>query len=79
VCFLAWPAHDLFQAPPLHAGINHFSQTLDREWFETDAVLRVSLGKFLFFTILTVIMASIKDQKAPRDEVHHGGWIAKIF
>jgi hypothetical protein len=24
-------------------------------------------------------MASIKDQKAPRDEVHHGGWIAKIF
>jgi hypothetical protein len=51
----------------------------NREWFETDAVLKVSLGKFLFFTILTVIMASIKDQKAPRDEVHHGGWIAKIF
>ncbi|KAM0849123.1 hypothetical protein ACQ4PT_053924 [Festuca glaucescens] len=59
--------------------INHFSKTPDREWFETDAVLRVSLGNFLFFTILAVIMAGIKDQKDPRDKVHHGGWMAKIF
>ncbi len=29
--------------------INNFHQTPDREWFETDAVLRVSLGNFLFF------------------------------
>jgi hypothetical protein len=47
--------------------------------FETDAVLRVSLGNFLFFTILAVIMAGIKDQKDPRDKVHHGGWMDKIF
>ncbi|VAI62061.1 unnamed protein product [Triticum turgidum subsp. durum] len=37
--------------------INHFHKTPDREWFETDAVLRVSLGNFLFFTILAAIMA----------------------
>jgi len=42
-------------------------------------VLRVSLGNFLFFTILAVIMAWIKDQKDPRDKIHHGGWMAKIF
>jgi serine incorporator 1/3 len=42
-------------------------------------VLRVSLGNFLFFTILAVIMAGIKDQKDPRDKIHHGGWMAKVF
>jgi hypothetical protein len=47
--------------------------------FKTDAVLRVSLGNFLFFTILAVIMAGIKDQKDPGDKVHHAGWMDKIF
>jgi hypothetical protein len=37
--------------------------------FDTDAVLRASLGNFL----------GIKDQKDPRDKVHHGGWMDKIF
>jgi hypothetical protein len=59
--------------------INHFHKTPDREWFETDAVLRVSLGNFTFFTILALLMAGIKDQKDPRDQIHHGGWMAKIF
>ncbi|THU48546.1 hypothetical protein C4D60_Mb06t00100 [Musa balbisiana] len=58
--------------------INHFRKTPDREWFETDAVLRVSLGNFLFFTLLAVLMIGIKDQKDPRDRLHHGGWMAKI-
>lgn len=58
--------------------INHFSQTPDREWFETDAVLRVSLGNFLFFTILSVMMVGVKTQKDPRDGLHHGGWMAKV-
>ncbi|KAL5699809.1 hypothetical protein ACHQM5_030660 [Ranunculus cassubicifolius] len=58
--------------------INHFHQTPNREWFETDAVLRVSLGNFLFFTIFALIMAGVKDQKDPRDRLHHGGWMAKI-
>ncbi|CAN1343879.1 Probable serine incorporator [Linum perenne] len=59
--------------------INHFHQTPDREWFETDAVLRVSLGNFLFFTILAVMMVGVKSQKDPRDSLHHGGWMMKVI
>lgn len=62
-----------------YAGINHFHQTPNREWFETDAVLRVSLGNFLFFTILSVLMVGVKSQKDPRDGLHHGGWMMKII
>lgn len=60
------------------AGINHFKQTPSREWFETDAVLRVSFGNFLFFTILATMMVGVKTQKDPRDGLHHGGWMMKI-
>ena len=42
-------------------------------------MLRVSLGNFLFFTILAVFMMGIKNQKDPRDSVHHGGWMIKII
>ncbi|KAF2323074.1 hypothetical protein GH714_033171 [Hevea brasiliensis] len=59
--------------------INHFHKTPDREWFETDAVLRVSLGNFLFFTILAVLMVGVKNQKDPRDSLHHGGWMMKVI
>ncbi|RZC61869.1 hypothetical protein C5167_023632 [Papaver somniferum] len=48
------------------------------EWFETDDVLRVSLGNFLFFTILAIIMIGVKDQKDPRGRLHHGGWMMKV-
>ncbi|KAF6137880.1 hypothetical protein GIB67_014009 [Kingdonia uniflora] len=58
--------------------INHFQQTPSREWFETDAVLRVSLGNFLFFTIFALIMIGVKNQKDPRDRLHHGGWWVKV-
>lgn len=61
------------------AGINHFHQTPDREWFETDAVLRVSLGNFLFFSILSLLMIGVKNQKDPRDSLHHGGWMMKVI
>ncbi|GJM87219.1 hypothetical protein PR202_ga03153 [Eleusine coracana subsp. coracana] len=78
--FASWALREV-AAPLLQSipWINHFHKTPDREWFETDAVLRVSLGNFLFFTILAIIMAGIKDQKDPRDKIHHGGWMAKIF
>ncbi|KAK6915177.1 Serine incorporator/TMS membrane protein [Dillenia turbinata] len=59
--------------------INHFHKTPDREWFETDAVLRVSLGNFLFFTILAFLMIGVKNQKDPRDGIHHGGWMMKVI
>jgi hypothetical protein len=59
--------------------INHFHQTPNREWFETDAVLRVSLGNFLFFTIFSIFMIGVRNQKDPRDSIHHGGWMMKII
>lgn len=59
--------------------INHFKQTPSREWFETDAVLRVSFGNFLFFTILATMMVGVKTQKDPRDGLHHGGWMMKVI
>ncbi|XP_057537134.1 uncharacterized protein LOC130814894 [Amaranthus tricolor] len=59
--------------------INYFQHTPSKEWFQTDAVLRVSLGNFLFFTILAVLMIGVKNQKDPRDNVHHGGWMMKII
>ncbi|CAI0559752.1 unnamed protein product [Linum tenue] len=54
------------------------SDTQSKEWFQMQAVLRVSLGNFLFFAILALIMIGVKDQNDKRDAVHHGGWMAKI-
>lgn len=59
--------------------INYFQHTPGKEWFQTDAVLRVSLGNFLFFTILAILMIGVKNQKDPRDSLHHGGWMMKII
>lgn len=59
--------------------INTFHETPSRDWFQTDAVLRVSLGNFLFFTILSVMMVGVKSQRDPRDGIHHGGWMVKVI
>ncbi|KAG6575017.1 Serine incorporator 3 [Cucurbita argyrosperma subsp. argyrosperma] len=48
------------------------------EWFQMQAVLRVSLGNFLFFAIFALIMIGVKDQNDRRDAWHHGGWMAKM-
>ncbi|GMI64264.1 hypothetical protein like AT3G06170 [Hibiscus trionum] len=49
-----------------------------KAWYQEQAVLRVSLGNFLFFVILALIMIGVKDQNDRRDSWHHGGWTAKI-
>ncbi|TMW97764.1 hypothetical protein EJD97_005023 [Solanum chilense] len=54
------------------------SDNLSKEWFQAQAVLRVSLGNFLFFGVLALIMIGIKDQNDRRDCLHHGGWVAKL-
>lgn len=59
--------------------INHFTHTPSTEWFQTDAVLRVSLGTFLFFAIFSLVMIRIKTQNDIRDGWHHGGWIVKMI
>ncbi|MED6218121.1 hypothetical protein PIB30_024001 [Stylosanthes scabra] len=77
---IAWILREV--AAPLMESlpwINNFKHTPSREWFETDAVLRVSLGNFLFFTILAILMIGVKNQKDPRDGLHHGGWMMKII
>ena len=58
-------------------GITH-SETHSKEWYQTEIVLRVSLGNFLFFAIFALIMIGVKDQNDRRDSWHHGGWIAKM-
>uniref|UniRef100_A0A0E0KFK1 Serine incorporator n=1 Tax=Oryza punctata TaxID=4537 RepID=A0A0E0KFK1_ORYPU len=58
--------------------INTFDYTQPDEWFEMNAVVRVSLGNFLFFAIFALMMIGVKDQNDQRDAWHHGGWIAKI-
>lgn len=55
------------------------SDTESEEWYQMQAVLRVSLGNFLFFAALSLIMIGVKDQNDRRDSWHHGGWIAKMI
>ncbi|KAF4358736.1 hypothetical protein CsatB_026070 [Cannabis sativa] len=57
--------------------ISH-SETHPKEWYQIQAVLRLSLGNFLFFGIFALIMIGVKDQNDRRDSWHHGGWIAKM-
>ncbi|MQL73794.1 hypothetical protein Taro_006184 [Colocasia esculenta] len=59
--------------------INTFAHTPPKEWFQVDAVLRVSLGNFLFFAIFALMMIGVKDQNDRRDSWHHGGWAVKII
>uniref|UniRef100_A0A2N9HC71 Serine incorporator n=1 Tax=Fagus sylvatica TaxID=28930 RepID=A0A2N9HC71_FAGSY len=54
------------------------SDTHTKEWYQIQAVLRVSMGNFLFFAIFALIMIGVKDQNDRRDSWHHGGWIAKM-
>jgi hypothetical protein len=63
----------------LDAGINHFVETPGKEWFETQAVLRVSFGNFAFFSIFALIMIGVKHQNDMRDSWHHGGWMIKFI
>ncbi|CAO2821905.1 unnamed protein product [Amaranthus hypochondriacus] len=57
--------------------INNVEHT--KEWYQTSTVLRVSLGNFLFFAVLALIMIGVKDQNDKRDSWHHGGWLVKFI
>ncbi|KAM7488716.1 hypothetical protein LguiB_026200 [Lonicera macranthoides] len=56
----------------------HTSDTQTKEFFQMEAVLRVSCGNCLFFGILALIMIGVKDQNDRRDSWQHGGWMAKF-
>ncbi|KAI4304100.1 hypothetical protein MLD38_039656 [Melastoma candidum] len=55
------------------------TSTHTKAWYQVQAVLRVSLGNFLFFAGLALIMIGVKDQNDRRDSWHHGGWVAKMI
>ncbi|KAL1211814.1 hypothetical protein V5N11_023803 [Cardamine amara subsp. amara] len=55
------------------------SDTYTKEWYQQQAVLRVSFGNFLFFGIYALIMIGVKDQNDRRDSWHHGGWGLKMI
>ncbi|CAA2938071.1 probable serine incorporator [Olea europaea subsp. europaea] len=76
---LSWVLREV--ATPLlkHLSWINTSDNLPKEFFQIQAVLRVSLGNFLFFGILALIMIGVKDQNDRRDSWHHGGWIAKML
>lgn len=69
--------NDISYSFSFYVGINT-STDYTTEWYQAQAVLRVSLGNFLFFTILAVVMIGIKDQNDTRDSWQHGGWTAKF-
>ncbi|XP_057486231.1 uncharacterized protein LOC130772432 isoform X1 [Actinidia eriantha] len=54
------------------------TETHSKEWYQMEAVLRVSMGNFLFFGILALVMIGVKDQNDRRDAWHHGGWTVKF-
>ncbi|KAH7426563.1 hypothetical protein KP509_10G006400 [Ceratopteris richardii] len=55
------------------------STTRSDEWLEMQAVLRVSSGSFLFYTLFALVMIGVKDRKDWRDSLHHGAWTAKLI
>ncbi|XP_057466982.1 uncharacterized protein LOC130756474 [Actinidia eriantha] len=54
------------------------TETHSKEWYQMEAVLRVSMGNFLFFGILALVMIGVKDQNDRRDSWQHGGWTVKF-
>ncbi|KAJ7547424.1 hypothetical protein O6H91_06G055900 [Diphasiastrum complanatum] len=77
---LAWLLRD-FAGPLLEKipWINTFTHTPSKEWFGTQAVLRVSFGNFLFFAIFALLMIGVKNQSDQRDSWHHDGWMVKFI
>ncbi|XP_010546830.1 PREDICTED: serine incorporator 3 isoform X2 [Tarenaya hassleriana] len=55
------------------------SDAYTKEWYQQQAVLRVSFGNFLFFALFALIMIGVKDQNDRRDSWHHGGWVVKMI
>eukprot|EP00897_Mesotaenium_endlicherianum_P004540 jgi/Mesen1/4113/ME000216S03366 len=77
---LAWLMRD-FAEPLLEEipWINVFDMKPSREWFGTQAVLRVSFGSFAFFAAFATLLIGVKDQRDVRDSWHHGGWMIKFI
>ena len=50
------------------------------EWFGAQAVYRVSLGAFLFFAAMSLLLVDVRDRSDPRDKaIQHGNWTLKTL
>eukprot|EP00475_Leptophrys_vorax_P033203 TRINITY_DN51968_c0_g1_i1.p1 TRINITY_DN51968_c0_g1~~TRINITY_DN51968_c0_g1_i1.p1 ORF type:complete len:441 (-),score=10.25 TRINITY_DN51968_c0_g1_i1:599-1921(-) len=56
----------------------HFIHVPPADWFQEQAVLRVSLGTFLFFALLAALLLRVRFESDHRDTWHHGGWFVKL-
>ncbi|KAI3863748.1 hypothetical protein MKW98_031340 [Papaver atlanticum] len=64
--------------PYLLEWIYTSENTHSNEWLQINAVSRVSLGNFLFFASLALIMIGVKDQNDKRHVIHHRGGTVKV-
>ncbi|XP_026445149.1 probable serine incorporator [Papaver somniferum] len=64
--------------PSLLKWIYTSDNTHSNEWLQINAVSRVSLGNFLFFASLALIMIGVKNQNDKRHVIHHRGGTVKI-
>ncbi|XP_024530239.1 probable serine incorporator [Selaginella moellendorffii] len=59
--------------------INHFPYSPGKDWFATQAVLRVCFGSFSFFIGMALLMFGVKYQSNHRDFWHRGNWMIKLI
>ncbi|EPS68630.1 hypothetical protein M569_06136 [Genlisea aurea] len=76
---VSWVLREVGEPILRHLSWINTSDHLPKEWFQVQAVLRVSLGNFLFFAVLALTMIGVKHQNDKRDSLHRGGWIAKFL
>lgn len=57
----------------------HLVHVPDADWFQEQAVLRVSLGTCLFFASFALLMVNVEFESDYRDGWHHGGWTIKLI
>ena len=77
--FLAWLLRDYAQ-PMLKKipWINEMGLHPSDEWFGKQAVYRVSMGNFAFFSLFALLLIGVKYKGDARGRLHHGGWFLKI-
>lgn len=79
---LTWVVRDY--AEPLLQDLRwldtmHVISIPTKDWFQTQAVLRMSFASFAFFGAFALTLINVTDEKDVRDGWHHGGWMLKVI
>lgn len=81
---LAWVLRDfakplLEKIPWIVRHATGLPEELSEKWYGQQAVYRVSMGNFLFFGLLSLVLLGVKFKSDKRDQyLQHGGWIVKV-